>query len=313
MIVLFVVCSGEESGDSTTTSGVSSTTSLAQTTTTPPPETTTSSVAETTTTVAETTTTVDDGLLEGNWAPEPLIVASFGALGWFDGAGWIQVTEGTALPVAGGEDYQVALFGVDAITTGGAEELVCDPLLNTGVVLDEPGLLGGDGEPYGVAISAPWALAPHNVEAAEDDGTYAAVAAELLAERGLDVPEPIIKQVFKVDLEGDGVNEVLVVAEDVPPSLLGEPGDYSIAFMQRVVGGEVTTIVFGDSVLLETTEGEIPLVISFAVADIADLNGDQLMEVVLDSTYYEGSAVEVWEYVGDDVGLQQQISVGCGV
>ena len=312
VIILFAVCSDEEPETSTTTSEVSSTT-VPDVTTTFPGATTTSIAEETTTSVAQTTTTVDDGLLEGNWATDPLVAASFGALGWWDGAGWVQATEATPLPVAGGEDYQVALFGVEATTTGGAEELVCDPLLNPGVVLEDPELLGGDGEPYGVAISAPWTLTPHLVEPAVDDGTYAAVAAGLLAERGLTVEDPVIKQVFRTDLEGDGVNEVIVVAEDVPPSLIGEPGDYSIAFMQRAIDADITTIVFGESVLLETEEGETPFILSFAVAAVADLNGDARMEIVLDSTYYEGSAVEIWEYVGDDLGLQQQIGSGCGV
>ena len=286
MIILFAVCSDEEPEASTTTSEFSSTTVPDVTTTAP--GTTTSIAEESTTSVVETTTTLDDGLLEGNWAPEPLIVANFGALGWWDGAGWVQATEATPLPISGGEDYQVALFGFEAITAGGAEELVCDPLLNPGVVLEDPELLGGDGEPYGVAISAPWALTPHLVEAAEDDGTYAAVAAGLLAERGLTVDDPVIKQVFRTDLEGDGVNEVIVVAEDVPPSLIGEPGDYSIAFMQRVIDDDITTIVFGESVLLETEEGEPPFILSFAVASVADLNGDGRMEIVLDSTVLRG-------------------------
>ena len=312
MIVFFAVCNADDTGDSTTTSQAVSTT-VPEATTTTIPATTTTTAAETTTTAAETTTTADDGLLEGNWASEPLIVSEFGALGWWDGADWFQAAEGTPLPVAGGEDYQVALFGVDAITSGGPEELVCEPITTTGVVLDDPGLLSGDGQTFGVAISAPWALTPHLVEAAEDDGTYAAVAAGLLADRGVTVTAPVIKQLFRADLEGDGVNEVIVVAEDVPEALYGEVGDYSIAFMQRVIDGEVTTIVFGESVIAEVAEGEFGFLVSFAIPAVADMNGDGRMEVLLDGTYYEGSGVEVWEYVSDDLGLQRQIGTGCGV
>jgi hypothetical protein len=36
------------------------------------------------------------------------------------------------------------------------------------------------------------------------------------------------------------------------------------------------------------------------------------MEIVLDSAYYEGVGVEVWEYVNDDIGPTAQISTGCG-
>jgi hypothetical protein len=155
-------------------------------------------------------------------------------------------------------------------------------------------------------------LVPHFVAETTDDGTYAAVASGLLAERGLTVPSPIIKQVIRVDLEGDGVNEVLVVAEDVADSLLAEEGDYSIAFLQKVVQGDVATSVIGESVVLELEEGETPFVLSFTVAAIAELNGDATMEIILDSAYYEGEGVEVWEYVNDDLGPLAQISAGCG-
>ena len=211
------------------------------------------------------------------------------------------------------QDYQIVLYGVEGIIGGGSEELVCDPLNNPGVVLANEEELGEWPEPYGVAISADWPLTPHLVEETNDNGTYSAVAAGLLAERGLTVPNPLIKQVFRFDLEGDGVNEVLVVAEDVPEDLLAEVGDYSIVFLQKVVGGDIATSVIGESVVLEPAEGETPFVLSFMVAAIADLNGDGRMEIVLDSAYYEGGAIHVFEYVNDDIGALLQIEVGCGV
>jgi hypothetical protein len=311
VVVLIIMFTGDQAGETTTTEPGASTTSTVQATTTTGDGTTTTSL-ETTTTAAETTTTAGPGGLEGNWADEPLIASGFGALGWWDGAGWVQVDEGTSLPVAGGEDYQIALLGVEAITTGSGEELLCDPLNNPGVNLADAEVLGDWPGPYGVAISADWVLTPHLVGETTDDGTYAAVASELLGERGLNVPSPVVKQVIRFDLEGDGVNEVLVVAEDVPGDLLAEVGDYSIAFLQKVVQGDVATSVIGESVVLEPEEGETPFVLSFTVAAIADLNGDSRMEIVLDSAYYEGLGIEVWEYVNDDIGPLAQISAGCG-
>jgi hypothetical protein len=309
VVVLIIFFTGDQAGEPTTTTFGGSTSSTIEGTTTTGDAPTTTSEA-TTSTVATTSTTVAG--LEGNWAEEPLVVAGFGALGWWDGGSWIQVEEGTVLPIAGGEDYQVALLGHEAITTGGAQELLCEPLNNPGVVLADDEALGEFPGPIGVAISADWLLTPFVAEETTDDGTYSAVAAELLEARGLTVASPVIKQVIRVDLEGDGVNEVVVVAEDVPPHLLAEAGDYSIAFLQKVVEGEVATSVIGESVVLEPAEGETPFVLSFTVAAIADLNGDSRMEIVLDSAYYEGLGVEVWEYVNDDLGPLSQISAGCG-
>jgi hypothetical protein len=312
VVIIFMLGDAEESGDNTTTTSAT-TTSLAGTTapgagptSTTGDGTSTTSLQATTTSVPATTTTAG---VEGNWSDTPMVAAGFGALGWWDGEGWAQVEPGTPLPVAGGEDYQVAFLGLEAIISGGAPTILCEPLENPGVMLENEQLLGDWPGPLGVAISAPWILVPHLVQEIEDDGTYTAFAAELLAERGLNVPEPAIKQLLQVDLEGDGVNEVVIVAEDVTDGLFAEDGDYSIAFMRRTVQGDVRTAILGDSVIVTA---DSPVVDSFSVGAVADLNGDGRMEIVLTSAYYEGIGVEVWEYVDDDLGLIPQISAGCG-
>ena len=312
VVVLIFMFTRDDAGETTTTEFGATTTSTALGSTTTLSDRTTTTSDEPTTTTEESTTTTVAGGLEGNWAAEPLVAAGFGGLGWWDGGNWIQVDEGTSLPVSGGEDYQIALLGVEARTTGGGEELLCEPLDNPGVVLADEDLLGDWPGPFGVAISADWDLVPNLVEETVDDGTYAAIASQLLEERGLTVASPPIKQVIRVDLEGDGVNEVLVVAEDVPDGLLAEVGDYSIAFLQKVVDGAPATSVIGESVVVELAEGETPFVLSFSIAAVADLSGDGRMEIVLDSAYYEGVGVEVWEYVNDDIGPMAQISTGCG-
>lgn len=307
--VLLAACSPDETAGSTTTSEVTTTdaptTTVASTTTIP--ATTSTSPATTSTTLAETTTTSPG--LEGSWADEPLIVSGFGALGWWDGSSWIMAEEAGALPVVGGEDYQVARIGLQAITTGGPQTLVCEPLDNIGVVVDNDELLGEWPGPYGVAISAPWDLQPHLFESVTDDGTYAGFASALLATRGLSVASPVIKQLFRTDLDGDGVNEVIVIAEDVNPSMLMDEGDYSIAFLRKVVDGEVQTAVLGATVV---TDADSQFGAAFTLGAVADLSGDGKMEIVLDSAYFEGLGIEVIEYVDDDLGPLTQLQVGCG-
>lgn len=292
--------------EETTTTTVEVTTTTAPTTTSPPPPSSTTSSSSTTTTQAGTTTST---VMEGNWADEPLIVTDFGALGWWDGADWIMAEEAGELPVVGGEEYQVARIGLQAVTTAGPQTLVCEPLQTIGVEVDNPELLGQWPGPFGVAISAPWELQPHVFESISDDGTYAAFASELLSSRGVEVANPPLKQLFRTDLEGDGVNEVLAVVEDVEPGLLMAEGDYSIAFLRKVVAGEVQTAVLGETVI---GPGEGPYGTSFTFGAVADLNGDAKMEMVLDIAYYEGLSVAVFEYVDDDLGPLNQLEVGCG-
>ncbi|HET9204304.1 MAG TPA: hypothetical protein VFP67_14305 [Acidimicrobiia bacterium] len=311
-VVFLVANDDDEPVDSTTTSSLATTTTEPAGTTTALPVTTTSTGASTTTTAAVTTTsiaptTTTSAAVAGNWSDTPLVAAAFGALGWWDGAGWVQVEPTTALPVAGGEDYQVALIGQEAIVAGGAPTTLCEPVNNPGVVLENEELLGDFPGPLGVAISAPWVITPHLVEQLEDDGTYSAFASELLAERGLDVPDPTLKQIMQVDLEGDGVNEVLVVTEDVSEGLFAQDGDYSIAFMRQTVQGDVRTSILGESVIVTATE---PFVVAYSIGALADLNGDGVMEIVLTGAYYEGIGVEVWESTNE--GPVMRIASGCG-
>lgn len=315
-VIVFMLVRDDETSPSTTT--LATTTTL-DGTTTPESGPTTTVGAETTTsesvttTLAPTTTvpaaTTTSAAVEGNWSQTPLVATGFGALGWWDGAAWVQVEAGATLPVAGGEDYQVAFLGTEGIIAGGAPTTLCEPVNNPGVVLDNEQILGEWPGPLGVAVSAPWILVPHLVEEIEDDGTYGGFAAELLAERGLDVPDPAIKQLLQMDLQGDGVNEVLVVAEDVTAGLFAEDGDYSIAFLRSTVQGEVRTAILGESVIVTATD---PVVNSYSVGAVADLSGDGKMEIVLTTAYYEGIGVEAWEYVDDDQGPVPQIMSGCG-
>lgn len=312
VLALFLAaCSSGEGADSTTTStpSPSTTASVAEATTTTAPVPASTTTAPTTTTSTAVTTTTTE-LLEGEWADGPLVTTGFGALGWWDGEAWVDAAgEGGALPVSGGEDYQVVVLDRLARTTGGPPTNVCGPLDLIGVELDEPDLLGDFPGPYGVAISAPWALQPHLFEELEDDGTYAGFAAELLADRGLEVSEPVIKQLFRADLEGDGVNEVLVVAEDVTPGFIMEEGDYSIAFVRKVVDGDVQTLILGQTVVLEEAD---QFGGAFSFGGVADLNGDGKMEIVENGAYFESFGVSIWEYVNDDLGVVEVLRVGCG-
>lgn len=313
LVLVVAACSAGEVSDSTTTSSSRPTSTTSTTVAVPVPTTTTTVTTSTTTTMATTTTepasTTTTEVLEGTWADGPLVTTGFGALGWWDGSGWRDAETEGALPVEGGEDYQVIRLGELGRTTGGPQTAVCEPLGLIGVELADAELLGEFPGPYGLAISAPWDLQPHLFEEAADDGTYAAVAAQWLTSRGLDVAEPVIKQVIRTDLEGDGVNEVLVVAEDVSSGLLMEPGDYSIAFMRKVVDGDVQTLILGDTVVADEA-GQFSGAHTFG--GVADLNGDGRMEIISNTAFFEGLDVVVWEYVNDDIGLSMVLQAGCG-
>lgn len=289
----------------TTTTLDSTTTTTLEDPTTTVPSTTTSAP---TTTQPPTTTTTG---VQGNWAAQPLIIARMGALGWWNGASWIDAQEAGALPVAGGESYQVARVGLaDEVVTGGPPIVQCEPFVNNlGVDVDQPGLLGEWPGPAGVAISAPWELQPHLVEPFTDDGTYSQFAKGLLANRGLNVDSPVIKQAFRLDLEGDGINEVLVVAEGLTNGYFTTNGDYSMVFLRKVIEGEVATAVLAATVITDETTQYF---VGYSIGAIADLNNDSKMELIVNTADSEGFGVAMWEYVNNDLGPVLILQTGCG-
>ncbi|MEC8391859.1 MAG: hypothetical protein VXZ58_03135, partial [Actinomycetota bacterium] len=115
---------------------------------------------------------------------------------------------------------------------------------------------------------------------------------------------------IRTDLEGDGVDEVIVGAERILGSLISpSPGDYSILFLRKIIDGEVIQQLISGDVHV----GEVSGMLSFSrLIAVADLNGDNRMEIAVQYGYYEGSSTGVLEYKNDVEGLQLVLGVGCG-
>jgi hypothetical protein len=96
------------------------------------------------------------------------------------------------------------------------------------------------------------------------------------------------------------------VIRRIPQDLFGNADSYSLVLMRKFV--EDGTLV------IEFSQGAVdnPYVVFHAVTAIADLNGDDRMEIVIDGYYYEGSGTAAWEYVDDDLGTVAALSAGCG-
>ena len=119
-----------------------------------------------------------------------------------------------------------------------------------------------------------------------------------------------------VGLFGDGVVEVLVVAERLQGGGLAgaQAGDYSIVYLRKVIGNEVQQLVLHHSTLQNLAPDEFGYLEAFRVPTVADLDGDGQMEIVTQGFYYEGSWTEMWEYLENGQGgAVAALSVGCGV
>ena len=263
---------------------------------------------ESTTSTTTTTTTTLPG--------SGVIVGAEGVAGWSEGGEWRTLEDG-ALPAAPGDTYSV-IYLTDPITTvaGGAPGPGCefvDPStdIDVGIEADTWPM------PFPIAISANWDLVPHDVELlATDSTTYKDIASDLLFGQGVDDPDPTLVQLIRTDLEGDGVDEILVAAERNATGQLNPAavGDYSIVFLRKLIEGEVQTAILGFSLVEEPPgEGWIIALDTLRFSAVADLNGDGQMEIVFTNQGYEGSSTVVMDYIDDDLGPLPVLSVGCGV
>ncbi|HEU0172565.1 MAG TPA: hypothetical protein VFR26_13985 [Acidimicrobiales bacterium] len=273
----------------------------------PAPTPTTEPVPPTTAATPDTTVAPAPPLPEP--APVGPIVGFEGILGSWDGSEWVHWNPEDPVPSA--TEFRVVRLSGPATTVTGR------PVVRGCGATDRPTIdvgLENAGFPVrmGVAVAGLDDLQPRPVEELDPTAeVYRAAAAEVAISMGVGEPAPEVAQVVRADLDGDGLAEVLVMAEQhgQPGSSLAAPGDWSAAFVRRVVGGAVQTTVVESHL---TTDVDAPLLPQYRVGAIADLNGDGRLEVVLNMSYYEGSETTIRE-VGADGNLREVLSAACGV
>ena len=139
---------------------------------------------------------------------------------------------------------------------------------------------------------------------------------------GLNVEKPVLTQLFKIDLEGDGVDEVLICAQNIAvkgeacfeadkPLFTGtglpeaaQPGAYSLLLLRKIVAGKVVELPLH---MFASPKGSTPVddnwtppVVAKA-CQFADLNGDGVLEIIAATAHYEGYAYHVFEVKGGEV------------
>jgi hypothetical protein len=140
---------------------------------------------------------------------------------------------------------------------------------------------------------------------------YKDAAAAILRQKGITSPHVRLTQVIRVDLDGDGTEEVLVSATHYVKGLRpsAAPGDYSLVFLRRVVKGHVVTSLIAGDFFPKGVKFGAPG--EHRVGAVLDLNGNGIMEIVLFGRYYEGDWVAAYRLQGDKV--IKIFSAGCGV
>jgi hypothetical protein len=165
-----------------------------------------------------------------------------------------------------------------------------------------------------IALAAPWNALPRKPQLVDPtQKVYVDAVRDFLKTKGIKQAKVKIENILRVDLEGDGEEEVLINAtnylqkdENVP--MQSPAGSYSMVLLRRVISGKVQT---------QLVEGEFyPKAIGYSapnaykVIAVLDLDGDGKLEVVVASQYYEGAATTI--YRCDPKKVEALLSVGCG-
>ncbi|HLW35969.1 MAG TPA: FG-GAP repeat protein [Chthoniobacterales bacterium] len=171
-----------------------------------------------------------------------------------------------------------------------------------------------------IAIAAPWNALPRKVQVLDaTQKVYTDAVRDFLKTKGIDQPKVKIDNIVRVDLDGDGEEEVLVSAtnylsKDNTVPMRSPAGSYSMVILRRVVNGKVETQLvegeFHPKAYSSSDESSFDAPNAYKVVAVLDLDGDGKMEIVVGSHYYEGEATTI--YRRDPKKIEAVLDVGCG-
>ena len=173
-----------------------------------------------------------------------------------------------------------------------------------------------------IAIAAPWNALPRKPQVTDPtQKAYVDAVRDFLKTKGIDQPKVKIDNILRVDLDGDGEEEVLISAtnyfrkdESVP--MRSPAASYSMVLLRRVVAGKVETqLIVGEFYpkaypKAKQEEGRFDAPNAYKVIATLDLDGDGKMEIVVGSNYYEGEETTI--YRCDPKKAEALLSVSCG-
>jgi hypothetical protein len=168
----------------------------------------------------------------------------------------------------------------------------------------------------GVAIgtAAKWNPVPRRPRKLDNNAAaYRTVVAGFLKKKGIARPVVRITEAYRVDLEGDGVDEVVISATYYKKGLAASAaaGDYSLVIVRKATGGSVTDYLLKGDFVTRRIDFGAPN--EHRISAIADLNGDGKMEIVLSGAYYEGEFASAFEMRNGRPVEIKELEIGCGV
>jgi hypothetical protein len=242
----------------------------------------------------------------------PIVELKLGGLmGGVQNGKWIAPT---AIAPKMKSEMEFVLVGWSGVEEGGVtlgkkgeQEDVCQDFTRFDFELEqENGVAIGSNAKWNPVPRIPKAIDPKNA-------TYVTIVTNFLRKKGIARPIVRIKEAFRVDLEGDGVEESVLSAtyykNTSTPSAV--PGDYSFVMVRTVKGKLVTEHLLDGEFYLKNMKFGAPN--EHHVSAIADLNGDGKMEIVVNGFYYEGGFAGAFEMKNGKPVSIKEFDIACGV
>ena len=165
-----------------------------------------------------------------------------------------------------------------------------------------------------VGANAAWKILPRLPKKIDlTRAEYKKAVSAALRAKGIITKTIKLTQAFRIDLEGDGTEEVLITATNYAGgvSSSAKKNEYSFVLMRKIIGGEARNFVVSGDFITKKVDFGAPM--EYEISSIADLNGDGKMELVVYAQYYEGGSVEVFEMKAGKLSSVKTLNVGCGV
>jgi hypothetical protein len=159
-----------------------------------------------------------------------------------------------------------------------------------------------------IAIGGNWNALPRVPKVIDTrNSEYRKVVKDFLRKKGIPDPKVTITRILQVDLEGDGVQEVLICADNprpdklipsLPEELEDRKGDYSFVLLRKLVKGEVKTIEVAGCAY---TKKDGPCQMEVSLPAVLDVNGDGKLELLVRGEFWEGEWLIVHELNGEKI------------
>jgi hypothetical protein len=166
-----------------------------------------------------------------------------------------------------------------------------------------------------IALAAPWNALPRKPQVIDStQKVYVDAVRDFLKTKGINQPKVKIESILRVDLDGDGEEEVLISAtnyfdKDNRVPIRSPAGSYSMVLLCRALTGKVETQLVEGEFYQKAIGYNAPN--AYKVIATLDLDGDGKMEVVVASNYYEGEAITIYR-CEPKKKVEALLSVGCG-